>query len=67
MTAVDPFHEVEKQPIVKVDALALEADHFVQALQGRKKLAITAKEATRALTEIEEFIQKLDHQSGVKP
>jgi len=66
VTSTDPFHEVEKQPIAKVDALALEADHFVQALLGRKKLAITAKEATRALTEIEEFIQKLDHQSGVK-
>lgn len=64
-TSEDPFHAVEKQTITKVDALALEADHFVQSLLGRKKLAITALEATRALTEVEDFIQRLDRQPGV--
>lgn len=63
-TLADPFHEVEKQVIPKVDALGLEADHFVQCLLGRRKLAITAKEATRALTEVEDFIQTLDRQLG---
>lgn len=61
----DPFHTVEKIQIEKQDALALEADHFIQALLGRKKLAITAQEATRALTEVEDFVRRLDSISGV--
>lgn len=61
----DPFHQVDKQTIGKVDALALEADHFVQALLGRRPLAITAQEAAQALIEVEDFIQKLDQQTGV--
>lgn len=64
-TSTDPFHAVEKQTIAKADALALEADHFVQALLGRKPLAITAQEATRALVEVESFVQSLDRQQGV--
>lgn len=65
VTSADPFHRVEKQTLAKVDALALETDHFVQCLLGHKKLSITAQEATRALIEIEDFIQKLDQQKGV--
>lgn len=65
VTDQDPFHTIEKQTIAKVDALALEADHFVQTIKGLKKPAITAVEATRALVEVEEFVQCLDKNQGV--
>jgi predicted dehydrogenase len=63
-TTQDPFHSVEKIQLVKQDALALEVDHFIQCVLGRKKLAITAQEATQALVLVEKFIQKLDSISG---
>lgn len=62
----DEFHGIEKKQIVKQDALALEVDHFVQALLGYKPLAITAIEATQALKSIENFIQQLDIQNNAK-
>ncbi len=63
-TSSEPFHEVVKTQIPKVDSLALEADHFIQCLRGRKELAITAQEATRALIEVEDFVHRLDHAQG---
>ncbi len=51
----EPFHSVEKVQLGKVDALALESDHFVQCILGRKKPAITAAEATQALKYVEKF------------
>ena len=54
----DPFHTVEKIQIEKKDALALEVDHFVQAVLGRKPLAITAQEATLALKNVESFVAR---------
>ena len=64
VTSKEPFHQIEKIQIAKQDSLALEADHFIQCLLGHKKLAITAMEATRALTEVEDFVRKLDRSSG---
>jgi predicted dehydrogenase len=60
VTKEDPFHVIEKIQIPKQDALGLEADHFIQCLLGHKKLAITAREATQALIDVEDFIQRLD-------
>lgn len=57
----DPFHTVEKIQIAKQDTLALEADHFIQCLLGKKKLAITAKEATHALELVEKFVADLEN------
>lgn len=51
----------EKILIPKVDALGLEIDHFISAVRGEKKVAITGIEATKALQQIEEFIQELTH------
>lgn len=59
-TSEEPFHVVEKIQLEKIDALAVEADHFIQCILGKKKLAITANEATQALRNIENFILKLD-------
>lgn len=58
----EPFHQVEKKQLNKVDALALEADHFIQAILGKKNLAITAIEATQALKNVESFIAGLERQ-----
>lgn len=58
----DPFYQVEKVQIQKQDALALEVDHFIQAILGEKPLAITAREATLALERVESFVQKIDQQ-----
>lgn len=66
-TPVDPFHEIEKIQLPKADALGLEVDHFIQVLLGRKKLAITAEEATLALETIESFITRLDQQATKQP
>ena len=60
--ANDPFYAVEKIQINKQDALALEVDHFIQAVQGKKALAITAIEATQALRLIENFVSRLEEQ-----
>ena len=62
-TSEDPFYAVEKIQIEKQDALALEVDHFIQALKGRCPLAITANEATQALITIEKFVEQLDRQN----
>jgi predicted dehydrogenase len=59
----DPFHTVEKIQIEKKDALALEVDHFVQAVFGRKALAITAQEATLALKNVEKFVARANEVS----
>jgi predicted dehydrogenase len=59
-TDLDPFHAVEKLQLTKVDSLALEADHFIQCLLGRKTLAITAPEATQALKNVEAFVARLE-------
>lgn len=56
------LHQVEKLQITKVDALALEADHFVQVILGKKKLAITGLEATQALRSVEDFVARLEGQ-----
>lgn len=60
VTASEPFHKIEKFQIAKQDSLALEVDHFIQCLLGRKKLAITAAEATQALITVEDFVNRLD-------
>ncbi len=49
----------EKIKVAKVDALALEIDHFIQAVLGKKPVAITADEATVALEQVEQFIQDI--------
>lgn len=56
----DPFYTLEKTAFEKVDALALEADHFLKAVKGEKPPAITGREALKALMDVEKFIQKLD-------
>jgi predicted dehydrogenase len=61
----DSTHEslmrTEKIQIPKVDALALEIDHFISAVRKEKPVAITGFEATTALEQIENFIQELNH------
>lgn len=59
-TSVDPFHEIEKIQIPKQDALALEVDHFIDSVLGKKPLAITGVEATLALRNVEKFILKAE-------
>jgi predicted dehydrogenase len=61
VTDTDPFHVVEKIQIQKQDTLALETDHFIQCLLGKKKLAITAREATSALQLVEKFVNDLEN------
>lgn len=56
----DPFHKVEKIQLDKVDALALEADRFVQAILGKQAPVITPVEATQALRQVEQFIAHLE-------
>lgn len=57
---LDPFHTIEKVQIQKQDTLALETDHFIQVLLGKKKLFITAREATMALQHVENFVNELE-------
>ena len=57
---LNPFFETEKIQIQKQDALALEVDHFVQAVSGLKPLAITALEATEALRTIEKIVARAE-------
>jgi predicted dehydrogenase len=61
-SAEDPFHTVEKIQLAKQDALALETDHFVQAVKGNKKPAITGREAALALRQVEDFVSKAEAQ-----
>jgi len=56
----EPFHEVQKIQLTKVDALALEVDHFIKCVLKKEKLNITAVEATNALKNIEKFISQLE-------
>lgn len=58
--AADPLHQIEKKQLDKVDALAAEADHFIQCILGKKELAITARQATEALKNIEKFVTSLE-------
>lgn len=59
-TSSDPFHKIEKIQLAKQDALALECDHFIQSILGRKKVAITGYEATLALRLVEDFVKKAE-------
>lgn len=59
-TSSDPYYTIENIKLPKADALALETDHFIQCVLGKKKLAITAVEATNALINVEKFIAKLE-------
>ncbi len=56
---VEPFYEVLKIQVPKQDALAAEANHFIQCLLGNAKLAITAIEATEALELVEKMVARL--------
>ncbi|MBY0554117.1 Gfo/Idh/MocA family oxidoreductase [bacterium] len=56
----EPYHTVEKVQINKVDSLALEADHFIQCILGKKQLAITGQEAMLALKNVEKFVSHLE-------
>lgn len=58
------MHSVEKIQLGKVDALALEAEHFMQAVLGKKAPAITAQEALLALKNVETFVQAANSQIG---
>jgi len=62
VTSADPFHTVEKIQIAKQDTLALETDHFIQCVLGKKQLMITAKEATQALELVEKFVADAEKQ-----
>ncbi|MBC7467548.1 MAG: Gfo/Idh/MocA family oxidoreductase [Bdellovibrio sp.] len=66
VTHEDPFHTVEKVQIPKADTLALETDHFIQCLLGKKQLMITAKEATFALELVEKFVADIETQLKAK-
>lgn len=57
---MDPFYKTETFQLLKADALALEADHFIHCVLGNRKLAITAIEATQALVNVESFVSQLE-------
>lgn len=61
--ADDPFHVVEKVQLEKQDALALEIDHFIQAVKGQKPAAITPREATQALAWVEKMVAQAEGRS----
>lgn len=50
------LHRIEKVQVQKVDALALEIDHFVKAVKGELPVAITPQEATAALHLVEKIV-----------
>ncbi len=56
----DPFYSTEAVKLETADTLALETDHFIQCVLGRKKPAITAREALQALINVEKFIDVLE-------
>lgn len=58
----EQLHRLEKMTINKVDALALEIEHFISAVKKEKPVAITPEEATMALRMVEEFISKIEAQ-----
>ena len=59
----DPFHSVEKIQIGKQDSLALEVNHFIQAVLGKVPPAITGREALSALKYVETFVAEIE---GIK-
>lgn len=56
------LHRIEKMTVPKVDALALEIDHFISAVKKEKAVAITGEEATAALKIIEEMVARIRHE-----
>lgn len=56
----EPFYRTENLKLEKIDTLALEVDHFIQCVLGKKQPAITAREATQALFNVEKFIAALE-------
>ena len=56
----DPFYRNESIKLEKVDALALETDHFIQCVLGKKNPAISARAATQALQNVENFVAALE-------
>ena len=56
----DPFHQIEKIQIAKQDALALEVDHYIQAVLGKVAPAITGREALSALRHVEMFNAEIE-------
>jgi len=60
----EPFHQVEKIQLEKVDALALEADRFIQCILGKQIPIITPIEATEALKNVEKFVSALEGQNN---
>lgn len=55
----EPFYQVEKFQVDKVDALQLEINHFIRAVKGEVSVAITADEASLALSNIEKIISEI--------
>lgn len=53
------LHRIEKMFVQKVDALALEIDHFISAVKKEKPVAITGREAAEALQHIENFLSEV--------
>lgn len=62
-TSSDPFYVTEKFNIAKVDALALEIDHFIKAVKGEVSVAITGFEASKALQSIETILGSIEAKS----
>ena len=58
--AADPFYSTEAVKLEKADTLALETDHFIQCVLGKKRPAITAREALQALINVEKFVAALE-------
>lgn len=56
----DPFYSTETVKLEKADTLALETDHFIQCVLGKKTPAISAREALQALVNVEKFIAALE-------
>ncbi len=58
------MHRIEKFTVPKVDALALEIEHFISAVKKEKPVAITGQEATYALQIIEEIVAQIKLQNS---
>jgi predicted dehydrogenase len=54
------LHKIEKWVVGKVDALALEIEHFIAAVKKEKPVAITGHEATAALKTIEDIVAQIE-------
>jgi predicted dehydrogenase len=55
-SSLPDLHRIEKRTVGKVDALALEIEHFISAVKKEKPVAITGFEAATALRHIETFL-----------